>query len=499
MSGTARVTQTDKAAAEHVRAAIGAQHPIEALPPINTEAEEAVLGSLLMDPHAIYSIPFLTAQDFYRDRNAAIFSAVRRVADRSIPPDFVTISDDLRANGVYEEVGGLAYLSHLIGVVPTAVHVEHYAKLVKNAAVRRRGISASGKIAALLYDQSLDLAEGTVKAFELLSNALHDEASAGVYGPADLVNLFIDQVLKISEAKKEALGLMTGTRLDRFLNGLKPGCVYLLAARPGMGKSTVLQGLIRKWTKEGKKAFLATAEMTALQIVWREASNILGIDGNELERRIAGEDPYADDPERNVGALVNKVVQELGSRGLHIFDASGMTSMEIRSRAARMKATVGLDVVAIDYVQRLGDAGGDEEGENENRALTKVSNNICDMAKALHVPVVVVSQLSRSCEYRQDKRPIPSDLRGSGSLEQDAHAILFIYRDEVYNKDTEDKGIAEIIISKNRNAPAGKICRFVWRPEVMEYADYEPETPDQPPAIETYGEFHNRKKGQRQQ
>lgn len=461
---------------------------VDRLPPFNPEAEESVLGSLLMDPMAIHSIPFLRPEHFYRERNGTIFKLAQAVTRDDAPVDFTTLSDKLREQGVFDEVGGLAYLSHLVSVVPTAVHIEHYARIVERLAVRRRGISAGGKIAALMYDETITLEDAIARCVETLGSAIVSDGQRPVYSPDALAELFLNEAMRLAEAREEGLGLMTGTRIDYFLRGLKPGNVYVVAARPGMGKSTLVQGFARKFArKDGKKVFLATAEMTALQLAWREAAYELRMDAGELERRIASGDPDSH-------ALVHQVVTALAKTGVHIFDASGMTAMEIRAKAARMQQTEGLDVIIIDYLQRLADASSDQD-ENDVRAISKVSGNVCDMAKALGVPVILVSQLSRACESRPDKRPILSDLRGSGALEQDAYGVLFIYRDEKYNKNTSEAGVAEIILAKNRGGRDGIIMRFSWRPDVQDYADYEPEHEDQPPAIETIAQMRERRKG----
>jgi replicative DNA helicase len=459
--------------------------PIDRLPPNNPEAEEAVLGSILMDPESIWRIPFLRPQHFYRERNGAIFRCVMSLAQRGTPVDFVTVSDELKREGRYDEVGGLFYLSHVIGVVPTAVHIEHYAKIVERTCIRRQGISAAGKVAAMMYDDSFDLDLAIPKSVELLGSALVARSDRRIYSPADLAEMFFHEAERLAEARDEGRGLMTGTRLDQFLHGLKPPNVYMIAARPGMGKSTIAQGIARKLGREGKKVLLAAAEMTALQLMWREASYHLEMDANELERKFTSGDPEGP-------ALLARICKWLDGMGVHIFDAAGMTSTEIRAKAAQMKQEEGLDLVVIDYAQRLADASSADADGNDVHAMSRVSGNICDMAKALHVPVLLVSQLSRACEGRPDKRPILSDLRGSGALEQDAYAVMFLYRDEKYNKQTDDRGIAEVSIAKNRGGPDGIILRMVWRPDVQTYADYEPEFRSDPPAVETYSDMKKR-------
>jgi replicative DNA helicase len=437
-----------------------AERSREPLPPHNTDAEEAVLGSLLIDRDAIGRIAaFLRPEDFYRERNATIYAAMLALYERREPVDFLTLSDELQRTGRYEEVGGLAYLSSLLTVVPTSLHVEHYARIVERAAIRRRLIRAAGRIAQLGYDESIDTDQALEQAEQVLFAVGERRAARDFQRLADVLRAYWEQLLLAADVDRLQRGIPTDFKdLDKLLGGLQRSDLIIVAARPSMGKSSFALCLARNAAvRFGAKVGIFSLEMSQLQLAQRLLFSESGVDSSRL--RQANLSPA----ERRKLA---EALSVLAAAPIYLDDTPNIPLGELRAKARRLHHEVGLDLLVIDYLQLI-QVGG---RENRVQEISEISRSLKALARELNVPVVALSQLSRAVESRSPHIPLLSDLRESGSLEQDADVVLFIYREEVYDRDTENKGIAEIHVAKHRNGPTGQVS-LLWLEKLTKFVD----------------------------
>jgi len=431
---------------------------LEKTVPYNTEAEEAILGSLLIDPDAIIKVAsFLAPEDFYREKNGWIYEAISDLHERREPADFVTLCDELERRGQLEEVGGASYITSLINTVPTAVHVEHYAHIVERCAILRRLIGAAGKIAAVAYEGAGDVEEVMDRAEQILFEVSQRRLAHAPLPIKEVLGEYYDRIEYLHQHRGEVIGVPTGfADLDKLLGGLQPSDLIIVAGRPGMGKTSLAHSILQNAAiKRGAHIALFSLEMSAEQVVQRLIASETGIDSQRLRVGDVGEDEWPKIAEA-AGRLAEMVV--------YIDDAPSISPMELRAKARRLHAEHGLDLVLIDYLQLM---RGDGRAENRVQEISNISRALKALARELMVPVVAVSQLSRAVESRQNRRPILSDLRESGSIEQDADIVLFIYRDEMYYDEESwrmafrDKpypeGTAEIIVGKHRSGPTGRI------------------------------------------
>lgn len=421
---------------------------VERLPPQNIEAEQSVLGSLLIDREAIIRIaPFLRPEDFYRESHAQIYQAVLDLFERREPADFLTLCDALEKRGVLEAVGGPAYITSLINAVPTSIHVEHYARIVEVAALRRRLIEAAGQIARLAYEEDRDIDDVIDRAEATLFEVTERRESKDLVPIKRLMADYYDRIEYLQAHRDELVGLPTGfVDLDRLLGGLQRSDLLIIAGRPGMGKTSFGLSIAQNAALKHKAvvAFF-TLEMSGEQLVQRMIAAETGIDS----RRLMVGDIHDLEWERFV-----KASGDLSETLVFIDDTPAPTPLEIRSKCRRLAAEYELDLVIIDYLQLM---SGGVRTENRQQEISYISRSLKGLARELRVPVIALSQLSRAVEARQDKRPILSDLRESGSIEQDADVVMFIYRDEVYDELTDRRNIADIIVAKHRNGPTGQI------------------------------------------
>lgn len=422
---------------------------VERLPPQNVEAEQSVLGSLLIDRDAILRIaPFLRAEDFYRESHAQIYQAILDLFERREPADFVTLCDTLERRGVLEAVGGPGYVASLINAVPTSIHVEHYARIVELAALRRRLIDAAGQIARLAYEEDRDIDEVIDRAEAAIFEVTERRESKDLVSIKRLLADYYDRIEYLQQHREEMVGLPSGfIDLDRLLGGLQRSDLIIIAGRPGMGKTSF--GLtIAQQAALKHKAVVAffTLEMSGEQLVQRMISAETGIDS----RRLMVGDIHDLEWDRFV-----KASGDLSEALIFVDDTPSPSPLEIRSKCRRLAAEYDLDLVIIDYMQLM--AAG-VRTENRQQEISYISRSLKGLARELRVPVIALSQLSRAVEARQDKRPILSDLRESGSIEQDADVVMFIYRDEVYDELTDRRNIADIIVAKHRNGPTGQVA-----------------------------------------
>ena len=424
----------------------------ERLPPQNVEAEQSVLGSLLIDRDAVIKIaPFLRPEDFYREVHGQIYGAVLDLHERREPADLVTLSDELERRGKLEAVGGAAYLTSLINSVPTSIHVEHYAHIVERTAVLRRLIEAAGKIAALAYEEAEEVDVVIDRAEQILFEISQKRTTRGLTPIKRILTDYYDRIEYLHQHKDEMVGLPTGfIDLDRLLGGLQRSDLIIVAGRPGMGKSSLGMTMAHHAAmKHNAVVAFFSLEMSGEQVVQRLIAGETGISSQRL--RIGDiRDIEWDKFVKAGGALAEAAI--------FVDDSSSPSPMEIRTKCRRLAAEYGLDLVIVDYLQLMWSG---TRSENRVQEISYISRALKGLARELNVPVVAMSQLSRAVEARQDKRPILSDLRDSGSIEQDADVVLFIYRPDL-DEDTEKKNVAEILVSKHRNGPTGQISlRFM--------------------------------------
>jgi replicative DNA helicase len=436
---------------------------IERLPPQNIEAEEAVLGSILIDPDAIIRVStVLRPEDFYREKHGWIFDAALDLHERREPIDFLTINDELERRGQLNEVGGAAFLTTLINVVPTSIHAEHYAHIVERAATRRRMIEAAGQIAALAYQEAEDVDEVVDHAEQILFGVSERRLTRELIPIKQVLSEYYDRIEYLTRHRGELIGIPTGfSDLDKLLGGLQRSDMIILAARPSVGKTSLALTMAHKAAKKhGQRVAFFSLEMSAEQVVQRLISAETGINAQRLRR--------GEIEEVEFGRFA-KATSDLAETYFYIDDTPGLSALELRTKARRLHAEVGIDLLVVDYLQLM---GGDFRSENRVQEISSISRALKALARELNVPVLAISQLSRGVESRTDKRPILSDLRESGALEQDADVVIFIYRDEMYNQNTERPNIADIIIAKHRNGPTGTVALY-FRKELAQFLEAE--------------------------
>jgi replicative DNA helicase len=418
--------------------------------PHSLQAEEALLGSVLINPDALYDV--MTAvrpEDFYIVRHAWIYETFLALHDRREAIDYVTVVEELERQGRLAEAGGPAYISHLINVVPTAINAEAYAHIIEEMSVRRRLIGAASQVAQLAYEETRDVAEVIDRAEQSIF-AVSERRLAHDLRPIKLViHDYYDRLEYLREHQGELVGVPTGfIDVDKLLGGLQKSDVIIVAARPGMGKTSFVLSLALNAARKHQRVAIFSLEMAAEQIVGRMLSAETRLDSQRLRAGNLDEDEWA---------LFTQAVARLADLHVFIDDTPSITPLQLRTKCRRLYAEYGLDLVIVDYVQLM---IGDGRSENRVQEVSGISRSVKALARELNVPVIAVAQLSRSVEQRQDKRPMLSDLRESGSLEQDADVVMFIHREEMYDPETERKNMADIIISKHRNGPTGDVELF---------------------------------------
>ncbi len=433
--------------------------------PANPEAEQAVLGSLLIDPDAVIKIAsILQAEDFYQEKNAWIYQAVLDLHERREPADFVTVTDELERRHQLAEVGGQAYVLDLINAVPTSIHVEHYAHIVERTSVLRKLIRAAGQIAQLAYDETAeDVQEVVDRAEQIVFGVAERRTRRDLLPVRTIMGDVVDRIDYLYRHRGELLGVPTGYKLlDRILGGFQKSDLIILAARPGVGKTSLSLSIAQNAARRyGRRVAIFSLEMSNEQLVQRLLAAETGIDSQRLRLGdIRGEDEW------------HKLMEAAGALSetlIYIDDTPALSAMDLRTKARRLHAEHGLDLIVVDYLQLM---MGDRRSENRVQEISYISRGLKGLARELNVPVMALSQLSRAVESRQDKRPILSDLRESGSIEQDADVVMFIYREEMYVEDTERQNIADILVAKHRNGPTGTVSLF-FRKELTQFRDLE--------------------------
>jgi replicative DNA helicase len=418
------------------------------VPPHSLEAEVSVLGAALLSRNAASeAVEVLAADHFYRNAHRTVFEGVQDLLSLGEPIDTVTLTEWLARRDRLDEVGGPAALHDLTVAVPTAANAAYYARIVRERALLRRLIDAGTEVAKLGYESTEDADTVVDKAESLIYEVAQTGVTSDYAKLGDLLNESFEQIEKLAEQGSEVTGLSTGfDDLDRLTAGLQPQNLIIVAARPAMGKSSLSLGIAQFVTvKLRRPAIIFSLEMSKLEIVNRMLSAEARIDSSKLRTGRLEDTDW-----RKLGDALGS----LSEAPLFIDDTPSISLMEIRAKCRRLKQKHGLELVIVDYLQLM---SSHKRVDNRQQEVAEISRGMKMLAKELNVPVIALSQLSRQPESRTDKRPQLADLRESGSIEQDADIVGFIYRDEVYDEESPDKGIAELIISKHRNGATGVV------------------------------------------
>ncbi|MFT3814139.1 MAG: replicative DNA helicase [Acidovorax sp.] len=427
------------------------------IPPHSMESESSVLGGLLLDNNAWDRVgDVLTEGDFYRHEHKLIFGAIGALVNASKPADVITVYEQLQGLGKAEEVGGLLYLNQLAQYVPSATNIRRYAEIVRERAILRKLVTASDEIATNAFNTQGRTVERILDEAEAKIFAIGEEGSRNKQGFQSLDSLVIDlldRVQEMADNPVDVTGVPTGfADLDRMTSGLQAGDLVVLAARPSMGKTSFAVNIAEHVAlNEGLPVAIFSMEMGAAQLAVRIVGSIGRVNqGNLRTGRLSDEE----------WPRLTEAIERLRTVSLHIDESPGLTPTELRANARRLARQCGkLGLIVVDYLQLM---SGSSSSGSDNRAteLGEISRGLKMLAKELQCPVIALSQLNRSVEQRTDKRPMMSDLRESGAIEQDADIIMFIYRDDYYNKDSNEPNIAEVIIGKQRNGPTGTVKLF---------------------------------------
>ena len=442
----------------------------EKLLPHNTEAEEAVIGSLLIDGGSILKVAqFLKAGDFYREKNRLCYDACLVLFQRGEAINQVTLAHELGVQDRAEQVGGTAYLSHLVSTVPTPVHIEHYGRIVSRSAVMRDLIEAAAQISAIGYDGADDIESSLTRAEDVLFRVRTDQPTRDFIS----IRQVLDQYLEERAAVAEPLGrtsapILTGfDSMDELLGGFHRSDMLVLAARPSLGKSTLAINLSLNAAKAAGVVGMFSLEMSREQLALRMLAGEAEVDAQRLRLGL-----YTEAEER-------RIIDSIGSLSelpIYIDDTPLQGIVEMRSKARRLYGERGLDLLVVDYMQLI--QGNNPRGDNRVQEMSEITRALKGLARDLNVPVLAVSQLSRAVELRTSHRPQLSDLRESGSIEQDADVVMFIYRDDVYYTEDEwasrfpdrpyPKNVAELIVAKHRHGPVGNL-KLLFRDKLVRF------------------------------
>lgn len=438
---------------------------IKRLPPNNVEAEKAVIGAMMLDSDAIMVCSeILTAGEFYQQQYGIIFDALVEMYRDGIGADLVTIQNKLREKEVTPELYSVEYLGELLASVPTSANVKFYAEIVHEKAVLRRLIKVTEQVTRECYMDSQpleDILEDTEKS---VFDVIQQRGGSEFEPIRDVVLRTLDSIEKAAKQKGNITGLETGFRdLDAKTAGLQKSDLILIAARPAMGKTAFVLNIAEYVALHSNSTIaLFSLEMSKEQLVKR----MLAMNSMVDSQKIRTGDLEDDDWDKLVGS-----VRKIGNSNLVIDDTSGITASELRSKCRKLKIEQGLDLVIIDYLQLM--TGADKrKSDSRQQEISDISRSLKVMARELDVPVIALSQLSRAVESRPDKRPMLSDLRESGAIEQDADIVMFIYRDEYYNPDSEKKGVAEVIVAKQRSGPTGPV-ELAWLSQYTKFGNLE--------------------------
>ncbi len=441
---------------------------LDRIPPQNIEAEQSVLGSILIEPSAIAKISdILQAEDFYRDAHRLIFRAAMNLFERGEAIDFITVIDSLRREESLEKAGGISYITSLANGVPTAANIVFHAKIVQEKSLLRRLIHAATDIAAMGYDESEEVDRVLDQAEQKILEVATRKIGQDFQPIKEIIFSTLDKIDEMHKAKGGITGISTGfANLDKLTGGFQRSDLILIAARPSMGKTAFVLNVAQHMaTKDKKSVAIFSLEMPREQ----------------LAMRMMCAEGLIDSQRFRTGAMTNEewrnlvdAADRLSGSPMFIDDTANVNAVELRNKARRISKEHGLDCVIIDYLQLM-DGGAHSRIDNRQQQISDISRSLKALARELRVPVIALSQLSRGPESRTSRKPMLSDLRESGSLEQDADLVAFLYREDYYNPDTEKKNITDLIISKNRNGPTETV-ELYFHKNFTRFTDYSPRT-----------------------
>ena len=443
------------------------------LPPHDLDAEEAVLGSLLIDPEAIFKVaPVLKAEDFYREKNRWVYESCFSIYERREVINQITVASEMARLQKLEAAGGAAYLSHLVYQVPTSVHAEYYANIVRRLSLMRQLISASNRIAAIGYDAPPDVDEALDKAEGILFRLRLGQHQRGFVHIREVLDRYFEEGERTPERDGFLPHVPTGfADLDKILSGLQRSDMIVLAARPGVGKTSMALNIAHSAAMKHKaRVALFSLEMSKMELAYRFLSAESGVDSQRMRLGQLKQRERDD---------VMEALGRLSEAPIYVDDSPFLRDSDMRSKARRLKSEHGVDLVIVDYLQLMRSS---RVTDNRVQEMSDISHCIKEVARELDVPVLAVSQLSRAVESRMPPRPILSDLRESGSIEQDADVVLFIYREDMSYREEDwekknpnqpyPKGLAEIIVAKHRNGPVGQVKLF-FRERIAKFENLE--------------------------
>jgi replicative DNA helicase len=428
-------------------------------PPHSREAEESVIGAVLLSEDAVNEVmDRIHPEDFYVPAHQAIFESMRELFDSNQAIDAVTVSESLRRRGELEKVGGVAYLARLVDIVPSTSNIVYYAGIVEEHAKRRELIRAGATVTDVAFDIDEEIASVLDRAEQVVLGVAEKRSSQTLLEVGPMFSDVLEHIELMEQRGTELTGLATGfVDLDKKLAGLQPSNLVIIAGRPAMGKSSLALNIATNVAAGGEPVAIFSLEMSKEEIVHRILSSVGKVDSMKLR---SGQ----------LGPLWQRVVDAAGTMykaPIFIDDSPVVTVTDIRAKCRRLKRKKGLSLIVVDYLQLMESHGG----ENRQQEIAQISRNMKNLARELEVPIIAASQLNRSLESREDKRPRLSDLRESGSLEQDADVVMFVYRHEYYHpEDQEKKGIAEIIVSKHRAGSTGPV-ELTFQPEFTRFAN----------------------------
>jgi replicative DNA helicase len=443
---------------------MGGELYFDRIPPQNLEAEQAVIGAILLQDEAlITAMERINTEDFYDKPHQLIFEAMLQLGESNQPIDLVTLTSLLQDRGQLEEIGGVSYLSRMAHAVPTAANVDYYAQIIEEKSMLRRLIRTATQIVTEGYSGGEDVSGMLGDAERKILEISNRRSGSGFVLIRDVLMEVFDKVELLHENKGGTSGIPTGfVDLDKMTNGFQKNDLIIVAARPSVGKTAFALNIAQNVAvRANETVAIFSLEMSAPQLVQRMICAEANLDANVMRTGDFKDDDWA---------KLTMGISSLSEAEIYIDDSPALTVADIRSKCRRLKKEKGLGMIVIDYLQLIHGRG--KGGENRQQEVSEISRTLKQIARELEVPVVALSQLSRGVEQRQDKRPMMSDLRESGSIEQDADIVSFLYRDDYYNQDSEKKNIIEIIIAKQRNGPVGTV-ELVFLKNFNKFVNYE--------------------------
>jgi len=425
-----------------------AEQTPDRIPPQSIEAETSTLGSMLIDRDAIAKvIDILEPEDFYKEAHRAVYEAICMLFEKGEPADLITVTEALREQGKLDKVGGAVFISSLANSVPTAANVEYYAKIVKDRAILRALVKAGTSIAASAYEASTDVEVALDEAEQAIFQIAQKKS---IQSYTDIKRVLVEAFERIEylySNKGGVTGVASGfPDVDNITSGFQPSDLIIIAGRPGMGKTAFALNILENAARrDGVPCAIFSLEMSKEQLAQRMLCSVAGVDGQRLRTGFLRDDDWP---------KLSFALGKLSEAAIFVDDTPSISIMEIRAKARRIRAEHNLGLIVVDYLQLM---VGRYRTENRQQEVTEISRSLKQLARELEVPVVALSQLSRAVEQRTEKIPSLADLRESGSLEQDADVVIFLYRDDYYNLDSDRKGIMDVIVAKQRNGPTGKV------------------------------------------